>query len=335
MAERTFAPPEQVLIELRPNDQDKIALNQKVRRLRSRLDAYALPPGVPGAHPPFDEPHRKPRADSDISDGDAVATARPTGRRRTSGPPGTAWIIALACVTALAAVIAMVFTGLQWWEIHTGFAKAERQATLGLVAAAQTQANAARDAVAVAKEQAIISRDMLALTQKTADTQQKAAVAAALDSMPSMAVDQLQLSGLRSPADRHGKTRLALHFRFANIGKQVGYLEAISTGLYIGKDLPPRPTYETPVPTSMELPPGSAFMNTSGANFERPAIDVQDVIAGRKTAFVTGYVDYKDGSNGAHRLCFAYALDFKGQDASQGFNSAGSAAYRCDGAQAN
>src|SRR5690606_18193053 len=60
----------------------------------------------------------------------------------------TRWIIRLTLATAVAAIIATAFTGLQWWEAHTGGKTAEKQAD-----AAVTLANAAKEQVAVSGQQ--------------------------------------------------------------------------------------------------------------------------------------------------------------------------------------
>ncbi len=86
-------------------------------------------------------------------------------------PDKAAWaIVALTCVTAIAAIAASVFTGLQWWEAHTGSRLIEKQvvAAQTLADAAKTQAQAARDqvnalqsSVDVAKQGVGVARDQL------------------------------------------------------------------------------------------------------------------------------------------------------------------------------
>ena len=292
------------------------SLNRTLGQPRRRLTLRALPEDV---------------APPETASGQGQGPAEPPPPIAASSRPSAElrWILGLTAVTALAATAAMAFTGLQWWDAHQGAAKTEGLAAQGLAAAAQIQANAARDAVAVAREQAAISRDMLALSQKSAEAQQKAASASVAAVTPLLEAQALDLSGLLSAPGKDGKVRLNLRYRFANTGHVTGYLKGVSTALYIGKDLPPVPAYDPATASSMELPTGSAVMNATPVAFARPAADVRDVIAGRKTAYVVGYVDYLDTSNASHRLCFAYALDIKGRDASQGFAPAGPDAYRC------
>ncbi len=354
MAEQDFALQEASKIIRLSADLGHTTLERSAQPLRRRLSLRALPEDMAPEDLALEELAPLDLADVDDTDPDLAAPPIPSLRGSTLNdapvdkPPLSGalnrerstrrliarqlgWMIALTTATTAAALAAMVFCGLQWWEIHAGDARADRQAAERLAASAQIQANAARDAVVVAQQQAMISRDMLALSQKTADAQAKTAAAAEAATAPLLETQQLDLSGLRGAPDRHGKVRLNLHYRFGDTGRATAYLKAVSTALYIGESLPPVPAYDPAIPSNMELPTGSAVMNATSVTFDRGAGEIKDVIAGRKTAFVVGYLDYLDAANAAHRLCFAYALDFKGQDMNQSFAPAGSGAYRCGG----
>jgi hypothetical protein len=94
----------------------------------------------------------------------------------------TRCIIGLTTTTAVVAIVATTFTGLQWWEAHTGGVTAEKQADAAsdVARAAIKQVNVAREQVTVTEVQtnAVVEMAGAAVAQAVAARAQASAVEA-------------------------------------------------------------------------------------------------------------------------------------------------------------
>ena len=253
----------------------------------------------------------------------------------------------LTILTAIAAIGATIFSGLQWWEAHSGGedVKMQVQAAKALADAAhaqvvisgrlldtsEEQARAAQKEAAAALDQADTGKKLLIVEGQTADAQAKVAATTRSVSKPELSVNGIGLIGFSnfgkitggivdtSPiVDANGNVTIYAKVHFMNIGGSQAEITYANVGIYFGHVAGARafPPVEAQIRPN-NAPPKGEF-DVGWVQFSIPKSVADEVYGKNLTILTYGSVAYTDTLGSKRKTCFAYSSNWSGSPVSSG-----------------
>ena len=258
--------------------------------------------------------------------------------RRSPKPP----------VSAVVAIAAAIFTGLQWWEAHSSSATTEAQAR-----AAEDLAKAAREQVAVASRSLEVSRSLVAASRAQAEAQQSQATTSKLlvaiqqqladaqtdlakttesVQLPRLALERLAIVGIGDPPSGPNKMPgSSLSWTYRNVGGSA--IRVLDDGflLFVQEAAPAHLNWKEATPMAarnVQTGPGGTYGITSDARFQLSPEQTELVKAGKQSLYFADRIEYADTRDRRHTICVLAKARLSGLVMS-GFDLVSDAKMRC------
>jgi hypothetical protein len=190
---------------------------------------------------------------------------------------------------------------------------------------------AKRQTAAISKQTSAIQVSSEAQV-KSADAQKRAADLGASAVRVRIALSTLNIEGFDTKTAKDGLVEIKLRPQFANVGGVSFVTGEERISLFTGSQLPPTPDYSGAGKVGgndLAVQPHSTFGATNPLITRLPTSTVQDILDGKKFAYVYGTVEYVDATDRPGRWCFAVQVVFS-DGAPNYFKTVGGPAYHCE-----